>query len=101
MTAAPPEVVAILRDALPHLAALHCEATVPGPVGLVLVVDGRDTAPVEALLGGAEFTLLSGCHAAAVVPLDVLRAAGRHPEAATDTLSRLVRTAEFRQAAVA
>jgi putative acyl-CoA dehydrogenase len=26
--------------------------------------------------------------------LDVLRAAGRHPEAATDTLSRLVRTAD-------
>jgi putative acyl-CoA dehydrogenase len=29
-----------------------------------------------------------------VMALDVLRAAGRHPEAATDTLSRLVRTAD-------
>ncbi len=85
MTAAPPEVVAILRDALPRLAALHREATVPGPVGLVLVVDGRDTAPVEALLGGAEFTVLSGCHAAAVVPLDVLRAVA---EACTLNLER-------------
>ena len=28
-----------------------------------------------------------------VMALDVLRAAGRHPDAATDTLSRLVRTA--------
>ncbi len=29
-----------------------------------------------------------------VMALDVLRAAGRHPDAATDTLSRLVRTAD-------
>ena len=85
MTAAPPEVVAILRDALPRLAALHREATVPGPVGLVLVVDGRDTAPVEALLGGAELTVLPGCHAAAMVPLDVLRAVA---EACTLNLAR-------------
>ena len=85
VTAPPPDVVAILRSTLPRLAALHREATVPGPVGLVLVVDGRDTAPVEALLGGAELTVLPGCHAAAVVPLDVLRAVA---EACTLDLAR-------------
>ena len=73
-TARHPEVIALLRAALPDLAALYREATVPSPSGVVLVADGRETAPVEALLGGAELTVLPGCHAAAVVPLDVLRA---------------------------
>lgn len=85
MTAAPSEVVAILRAALPDLVALYREAMVSGPVGLVLVVDGRDTAPVEALLGGAELTVLPGCHAAAVVPLATLRATA---EACTLNLAR-------------
>ena len=85
MSAAPPEVIALLRAAMHDLVALYREATVPDPSGIVLVADGRDTAPVEALLGGAELTVLPGCHAAAVVPLDVLRAVA---EACTLNLER-------------
>ena len=85
MTAAPPEVVAILRAAMPDLVALYREATVPDPSGIVLVADGRETAPVEALLGGEELTVLPGCHAAAVVPLVTLRAVA---EACTLDLAR-------------
>lgn len=85
MSAAPPEVIALLRALRPDLEALYREATVPAPSGIVLVVDGRETAPVEALLGGEELTVLPGCHAAAVVPLDVLRAVA---EACTLDLAR-------------
>jgi hypothetical protein len=85
MSAAPPEVIALLRAAMPDLVALYREAMVPEPSGIVLVADGRETAPVEALLGGEELTVLLGCHAAAVVPLVTLRAVA---EACTLDLAR-------------
>lgn len=85
MSAPPPDVIALLRAALPDLVALYREAPASGLVGIVLVADGRETAPVEALLGGAELTVLPGCHAAAVVPLATLRAVA---EACTLNLAR-------------